>query len=136
MKTAMMAALVTVSALMASGPAHTQEPQQSVDLTGDWIGYAIAGDGTQLDFRMSLVRTEEGLTGTLRDVDGAMPEILLRNIVVVGTRLTCELDFPTETGADLIEVTLEYRNDTLSGSYVDPTGDSDRVFFRRVPHRS
>lgn len=132
MRTTVRSLLLAGVAAATAGCSSAENSQVSFDLTGEWVGYAIAGDGTQLDFTMTLTREEPGYTGTLRTPDGTIPEIVLRNIVVEDSTFTCDLDFPTQQGTDLIEVMLRFRNDSLSGSYVDPMGDSDRVFFRRA----
>jgi hypothetical protein len=77
------------------------------------------------------VRGEDGYTGTISVTTEDIPEMVLREIVFDGDRLTFELDFPTEEGADLIRVDLQYSDDTLEGFYTDPTGGSDRVRLRR-----
>jgi hypothetical protein len=128
MKTAMKA-LVLAAALTASGCAQTSE--SPVDLAGDWIGYAILGDGSRADFTMRLAKSEDGYTGTISGTTEAIPEMALRNILVRENRLIGEIDFPTGEGVELIRLDLRYEDDSLEGSYVDPTGDSDIVSFRR-----
>jgi hypothetical protein len=128
MKTAMKA-LVLAAAFTASGCAQT--PESPVDLAGDWIGYAITGDGTRADLQMRLVKSENGYTGTISGTTEAIPEMVLRNILVRENRMIGEFDFPKGQEIELISIDLRYQDDTLEGSYVDPTGDSDRVSFRR-----
>lgn len=99
----------------------------SVDLSGEWIGHVIMGDGTRADIRMSLVRGEEGYSGSIRGNGTPIPEMELRDIVFEGNRLTFELDYPGDRGVELITFDLRYGEDRLAGSYTDPTGDSDEV---------
>jgi hypothetical protein len=108
------------------------EARQAIDLSGSWVGYAITGDGSQMDLRLTLSEGADGYSGTLQDVAENLPEMALRGIVVADNQFACEFDLPTDQGSDLIKITADYANETLSGSYVDPTGDSDRVFFRRA----
>lgn len=122
-------ALFALAALAFGSPgcAQTEESQVAVELSGGWLGSAILGDGTQAEIRMQLVRGEDGYTGTVRGTTNDIPEMVLREIVFDGSTFTAELDYPTEAGTDLIRLNLQYSDNTLNGTYTDPTGDSDRV---------
>lgn len=131
MKVSMTVLILAMSAFPVTGCTDAADHPEPPDLTGNWTGYAIAGDGTQLNFTMTLDIEEDGYSGMLHDMEEAIPDIVLRNINVEDGTLSFDLDFPTDQGSDLIRVTLHHRNGTLSGSYTDPSGDSDRVSFRR-----
>lgn len=122
--------LLAASVAAAVGCAHSSEPA-SVDLTGNWTGYVIMGNGTRADILMQLAGSEGDYTGTLRGAAGSIPEMRLRNIRVVGDTLTYEFDFDNGSALELIRVRLRYSDGALSGSYVDGVGDSDRIYFER-----
>ncbi len=104
---------------------------ESVDLSGEWTGNVIMGDGTRTDIRLSLAKDETGYTGALRGNGNAIPRMELRDIVFERNRLTFEFDFPGARGSELIRVDLRYWDDRLEGSYTDSTGDSDRLTVHR-----
>lgn len=104
---------------------------ETVDLTGEWSGHVILGDGSRAEICMSLAKGEDGYSGALRGNGNAIPEMKLRDIIFKLNRLTFEFDFPGARGTELITVDLRYWHDTLDGSYTDPTGDSDRLIVQR-----
>lgn len=108
-----------------------QLQSQFVDLTGEWIGFVIMGDGTRSAIHMSLVKGEDGYTGAIRGLGSPIQLIELRNIVFEKNRLTCELDFTGERGIELITIDLSHWDGRLEGSYTDPTGHSDKVALQR-----
>ncbi len=114
-------------------PAIKEDQSQSVsvDLTGEWTGYVILGNGSKADIRMNLVKREEDYSGIISGQSNTIPEMQLRNIILEGNRLTFELDFPNGQKIELIRFKLRYRDDILEGSYTDPTGDSDKVHLQR-----
>ena len=123
--------LVLVTSLLAAAGCARAQESASVDLTGGWTGYVIMGNGTRADLVMELTQSANGYTGVLRGTDETIPEMQLRNIEFVGDSLTFEFDFPSGHGLELIRVRLRYSDEALTGSYTDPTGDSDRMHFQR-----
>jgi CubicO group peptidase (beta-lactamase class C family) len=108
-----------------------RSPSESVDLSGDWTGYVIMGDGARADIRLRLTQDRRGYAGAIRGNGSAIPRMELRDIVFDSGRLSFEVDFPSARGTELITFNLRYWKDTLDGSYTDPTGDSDKVIVRR-----
>lgn len=113
-------------------PAIEGQRFQSLDLTGEWTGHVILGNGTKADIRMSLSKGKKGYTGIIRGDSNTIPEMSLQNVILERNRLAFEVDFPAGQKIERIRFDLRYRDDTLKGSYTDPTGDSDEVSVRRM----
>jgi hypothetical protein len=101
--------------------------QKKPDVAGTWVGYAIVGDGSRVDFTVVIEKGEAGYTGKLSDTAGMIPESPLRNIVFKDKKLTFDFDFPQDMDSVLIRLELTMENETLKGAWFDPDGDSNIV---------
>jgi hypothetical protein len=123
-KTLLVLAVVAVALFaLVSGAIAQKKP----DVAGTWVGYAIVGDGSRVDFTVVIEKGEAGYTGKLSDTAGMIPESPLRNIVFKDKKLTFDFDFPQDMDSVLIRLELTMENETLKGAWFDPDGDSNIV---------
>lgn len=101
--------------------------QKKPDVVGTWVGYAIVGDGSRVDFTVVIGKDQAGFTGKLFDMTGMIPESPLKNIVFKDNKLTFEFDMAQGMDSLLIKLDLTLENETLKGAWFDPEGNSDLV---------
>ncbi|HUT08690.1 MAG TPA: hypothetical protein VMY15_07580, partial [Candidatus Latescibacteria bacterium] len=89
--------------------------QKKPDVVGTWVGYAIVGDGSRVDFTVVIEKGQAGYEGKLFDTTGMIPESPLKNIVFKDNKLTFEFDLAEGMDSQLIKIDLTLENETLKG---------------------
>jgi hypothetical protein len=120
-------AVVMIAVLVAAGNVLAQAKPGVI---GAWTGHAIVGDGSRLDFILTVVKGEEGLTGKITDEAGLL-EIVAKNMVFADGKLTFDIDFPQGMEVVPIRVSLTLDTDSLNGFWTDPNGSTDVVELAR-----
>ena len=123
-KTLLIPAVAMMALLVLSGGVFAQKKP---DVIGTWVGYAIVGDGSRVDFTVVIEKGQAGLTGKLFDMTGMIPESPLKNIVFKDNKLTFEFDLAEGMDSQLIKIDLTLENETLKGAWFDPEGNSNMI---------
>jgi hypothetical protein len=123
-KTLLILAIVTLTLLVLVGGVFAQKKP---DIAGTWVGYAIVGDGSRVDFNVVIEKGAAGYTGKLGDTAGMIPESPLKNIVFKDKKLTFEFDLAQGMESQLIKIELTLEGEVLKGAWFDPEGSSDIV---------
>ena len=123
-KTLLIPAVAMMALLVLSGGVFAQKKP---DVIGTWVGYAIVGDGSRVDFTVVIEKGQAGFTGKLFDMTGMIPESPLKNIVFKDNKLTFEFDLAEGMESSLIKIDLTLENETLKGAWFDPDGNSDMI---------
>jgi len=123
-KTLLIPAVAMMALLVLSGGVFAQKKP---DVIGTWVGYAIVGDGSRVDFTVVIEKGQAGFTGKLFDMTGMIPESPLKNIVFKDNKLTFEFDMAEGMESSLIKIDLTLENETLKGAWFDPDGNSNMI---------
>jgi len=123
-KTLLIPAVAMMALLVLSGGVFAQKKP---DVIGTWVGYAIVGDGSRVDFTVVIEKGQAGFTGKLFDMTGMIPESPLKNIVFKDNKLTFEFDLAEGMESSLIKIDLTLENETLKGAWFDPDGNSNMI---------
>ncbi len=123
-KTLLILSIVTLILLVLVGGGFAQKKP---DVVGTWVGYAIVGDGSRVDFTVVVEKGQTGYTGKLFDTTGMIPESPLKNMVFKDNKLTFEFDMAEGMDSQLIKIDLTLENETLKGAWFDPEGNSDLI---------
>ncbi len=123
-KTLLILAIVMLTLLVLVGGGFAQKKP---DVVGTWVGYAIVGDGSRVDFTVVVEKGQTGYTGKLFDTTGMIPESPLKNMVFKDNKLTFEFDMAEGMDSQLIKIDLTLENETLKGAWFDPEGNSDLI---------
>jgi hypothetical protein len=115
---------LTFALVLAAGGAFGQAKP---GILGAWTGHTFVGDGSRLDFVLTVAAGEEGLAAKIGDETGTMPEIICRNVAFADNKLTFELDYPDGMNLVLIKVSLVLDGDSVKGFWIDPDGSQDVI---------
>ena len=118
-----LACVVLALAVLAGGALAQKKP----DIVGTWLGYAITGDGSRLEFTVVFEKGEAGYAGKMTEPTGMIPETALRQIVFKDGKLTFEFDLVMGLESQVIKIELTLENDVLKGAWFDAGGSSDVV---------
>ena len=123
-KTLLIPVIVTLALLVLVGGGFAQKKP---DVAGTWVGYAIVGDGSRVDFTVVVEKGAAGYTGKISDASGMVPETPLKNIVFKDQKLTLEFEMSEGMETRLIKIELTLENETLKGAWFDPEGNTDLI---------
>lgn len=118
-----LACVALALAVLAGGALSQKKP----DIVGTWLGYAITGDGSRLEFTVVFDKGEAGYAGKMTEATGMIPETALRQIVFKDRKLTFEFDLVMGVEPQVIKVELTLENDVLKGAWFDAEGGSGVV---------
>lgn len=119
--------LLTLAVLALCLLAGGLPAQKKPGFLGAWSGFAIVGDGSRVEIKVSFEKGEAGYTGKLAEASGMIPESPLRNIVFKDANLTFDFDLVDGGGSQVIKIELTLDNETLKGRWIDEEGSSDII---------